>query len=106
MKRLAATTVLAPFLWSFSAYGTPTCADISQMDASALKSCIDVLKKEVEDNRSEIQALKTQNISISKKLCMMAVEMHRMNANSDSLKLIIEETCGLIKRSTVPKTRL
>jgi hypothetical protein len=93
-------------LWPFSASAASSCDHASQSDRNALSRCIDELRKEIERNRSEIETLKTNNTLISKQLCMVAIEQHRRNANSEALKLIIEEACVQFKRPTAPDKRL
>jgi hypothetical protein len=92
--------------WPFSASAASSCDHAPQGDRNALSRCIDELRKEIERNRSEIETLKTNNTLISKQLCMVAIEQHRRNANSEALKLIIEEACVQFKRPTAPDKRL
>ena len=92
-------------LWPFSAPAASPCDHVPQGDRNALSQCIDELRKEVERNHSEIETLKAKNTLISKQLCMVAIEQHRRNANSEALKLIIEEACVHFKKPTAPDKR-
>jgi hypothetical protein len=104
-KILFAVIALMIPLWPFSASAASPCDDAPQGDRYALSRCIDELRKEVERNRSEIETLKTKNTLISKQLCMVAIEQHRRNANSEALELIIEEACVQFKKPTAPDKR-
>jgi hypothetical protein len=89
-----------------SVFAASSCDHFVRQDRGAHTHCIDELQKEIERNRAEIQSLKTENTLISKKLCMLAIELHRGNANSEPLRLIIEDTCTGLKNPAVPKKRL
>lgn len=80
-------------LWPISAATASSCAHIPKSDRGKISRCIDELNKEVERNRLEIDALRTQNNLLSKQLCMVAIEQHRSNPSSDSLAHIIENIC-------------
>ena len=84
---------------------TPSCDFVLQSNRDKLTRCIDELRKEIDRNRLEIQALKTENNLISKQLCMLAIEQHRSNANSEALKLIIENACVGIKKPSASEKR-
>ena len=106
MKSLAFLMVLASQLCPISVIAASSCDHFVRQDRGAHTHCIDELQKEIERNRAEIQSLKTENTLISKKLCMLAIELHRSNANSEPLRLIIEDTCTGLKNPAVPKKRL
>lgn len=106
MKSLAFLMVLASQSCPISAIAASSCDHFVRQDRGALTHCIDELQKEIQRNRAEIQSLKTENTLISKKLCMLAIELHRSNANSEPLRLIIEDTCTGLKNPAVPKKRL
>jgi hypothetical protein len=106
MKSLAFLMVLASQLCPISVIAASSCDHFVRQDRGAHTHCIDELQKEIERNRAEIQSLKTENTVISKKLCMLAIELHRSNANSEPLRLIIEDTCTGLKNPAVPKKRL
>jgi len=80
-------------LWPISTASASSCVHILKSDRGKLSRCIDELNKEVERNRAEIDALRTQSNLLSKQLCMVAIEQHRSNPNSDSLAHIIENIC-------------
>ncbi len=98
---IIALTIL---LWPLSAAAAPPC-EVVQLDREMLSRCIDEMQKEIERNRSEIERLKTQNSLMTKQLCMVAIEQHRKNANSEALKLIIESACAKFRKTTVPEKR-
>jgi hypothetical protein len=104
MKSSAFLMVLASQLCPISVLAASSCDHF--VLRGALTHCIDELQKEIERNRAEIQSLKTENTLISKKLCMLAIELHRSNANSEPLRLIIEDSCASLKNPTVSKKRL
>ena len=106
MKSLAFLMVLASQLCPISVIAASSCDHFVRHDRGAHTHCIDELQKEIERNRAEIQSLKTENTLISKKLCMLAIELHRSSANSEPLRLIIEDTCTGLKNPAVPKKRL
>jgi hypothetical protein len=95
---------LAILLWPLPAAAAAPCEGV-QLDRDMLSRCIDELQKEIERNRSEIEHLKTENGLISKQLCMVAIEQHRRNANSEALKLIIESACAQFKKTIAPEKR-
>ena len=106
MKKTSfAVIALVIQLWPFSASAASSCDHVPQGDRDALSRCIDELRKEIEHSRSEIETLKTRNTLISKQLCMVAIEQHRRNTNSEALKLIIEEACVQSKKPTAPDKR-
>ncbi len=91
-------------LWPFAASASSSCGHILKQDQEALSQCIDDLNKEIEHNRLEIQILKSQNTLISKQLCMVAIEQHRRNANSEALSLIVKDACApFAKKRTTPE---
>jgi hypothetical protein len=106
MKSSAFLMVLASQLCPISVLAASSCDHFVLQDRGALTHCIDELQKEIERNRAEIQSLKTENTLISEKLCMLAIELHRSNANSEPLRLIIEDSCAGLKNPAVPKKRL
>jgi hypothetical protein len=106
MKSLAFLMVLASQLCPISVIAASSCDHFTRQGRGAHTHCIDELQKEIERTRAEIQSLKTENTLISKKLCMLAIELHRSNANSEPLRLIIEDTCTGLKNPAVPKKRL
>jgi hypothetical protein len=106
MKSLAFLMVLASQLCPISVIAASSCDHSMRQGRGAHTHCIDELQKEIERTRAEIQSLKTENTLISKKLCMLAIELHRSNANSEPLRLIIEDTCTGLKNPAVPKKRL
>jgi len=104
-KTSIAVVALIIQLCPISASATSSCDHVPQGDRNALSRCIDELRKEIERNRSEMETLKTKNTLISKQLCMVAIEQHRRNANSEALKLIIEEACVQFNKPTAPDKR-
>jgi len=92
-------------LWSSPASPASPCDRVLQSDRETLAGCVGELQKEIERNRSEIESLKAANALISKQLCMIAIEQHRGNANSEALKLIIENACVQFKKRTAPDKR-
>ena len=104
-KTSLAIIALATQLWSFSAPATSSCEFVQQKDQETLTRCIDKLRKEIDRHRSEIDNLKTKNALISKQLCMLAIEQHRSNSQSEALKLIIEDACVQFKNLTAPEKR-
>ena len=105
--RTAVSVVLIAVAWTrlASAQTPSSCDFVLQSDRDTLKECIDELRKEIERIHLEMQMLKTNNTLLSKQLCMMAIEQHRNNANSEALKLIVENACVQFKNSTVPERR-
>lgn len=81
------------------------CDHVLQSDRETLAGCVGELQKEIERNRSEIESLKAANALISKQLCMIAIEQHRGNANSETLKLIIENACVQFRKRAAPDKR-
>jgi len=107
MKKTSfAVIALMVQLWPLPALSASSCDHVLQAERKTLASCIDELQKEIERNRSEIDALKAANALISKQLCMIAIEQHRNNANSEALKLIIENACVQFKKPNAPERRL
>jgi hypothetical protein len=103
-KALLGVIALTILLWPLPAAAAPACEGV-QLDREMLSRCIDELQKEIERNRSEIERLKTDNGLMSKQLCMVAIEQHRRNANSEALKLIIESACAQFRKTTAPGKR-
>lgn len=107
MKKISfVVAALMVQLWPLSAFSASSCDHVLQSDRKTLASCIDELQKEIERNRTEIATLKAANALISKQLCMIAIEQHRHNANSEALKLIIENACVQFKKRDAPERRL
>lgn len=107
MKKVSfAVIALIIPLWSSPAFPASSCDHVLQSDRETLAGCIGELQKEIERNHSEIDSLKAANVLISKQLCMIAIEQHRSNSNSEALKLIIENACVQYRKSTVPDKRL
>ena len=111
MAKIVKTTSLlvmsiAIELCPFAAPAASSCALDQQRDGAALVRCIDELRKQIEQDRADIEALKDKNALISKQLCMVAIEQHRRNAHSEALKLIIEQACAQFKNSTAPEEKL
>ncbi len=104
IKTSLTVIVLMIQLWPFAASASSSCDHVLKQDKEALSQCIDDLNKEVERNRLEIQILKSQNTLISKQLCMVAIEQHRRNANSEALSLIVKDACApFTKKRTTPE---
>lgn len=104
LKTSLTVIVLMIQLWTFAASASSSCGHVPKQDREALSQCIDELNKEIERNRLEIQVLKTQNTLISKQLCMVAIEQHRRNANSEALSLIVKDACApFTKTLTTPE---
>jgi sRNA-binding protein len=101
-----AITALIQLLGPWPTLAASPCGQMQEKDQGSLRRCIAELQKEVEQNRLDMQALKTENASISKQLCMLAIEQHRGNARSEALKLIIENTCVKFKSLHVPEEHL
>ena len=106
IRSLAFLMVLGSQMCPISILAASSCDHFVRQDRGELPHCIDELQKEIERNRAEIQTLKTENTLLSKKLYMLAIALHRSNANSEALRLIIEDTCAGVKNPAVPKRRL
>ena len=90
----------------FVAQAASSCALDQQWDREALTRCIDELRNQIKQDRTDIDALNDKNALLSKQLCMVAIEQHRRNAHSEALKLIIEQACAQFKNSTAPEEKL
>ena len=99
-------TAVAIQFFPFAAEAASSCAIDQQWDREALTRCIDELRKQIKQDRADIEALKDKNALLSKQLCMVAIEQHRRNAHSEALKLIIEQACTQFKNSTAPEEKL
>jgi ubiquitin C-terminal hydrolase len=108
MTKAASVTiaVLLHLSWAFPALAASPCNDVKQNDRDSLIKCIDELHKEIDRNRSDIDKLKEANTSISKQLCMLAIEQHRKSARSEALQRLIENICGEFKNFRPPGNRL
>ena len=84
-------------LWPVSASAASDC-ELQQWDPERLTRCIDELRKQIDRDRVEIEGLKKQ-------LCMVAIEQHRRNSQSEALKLVIEEACPQFKKPVAPGKR-
>jgi len=104
-KTSLAVIALMILLRSSPAFPASPCEHVRQSDRETLAGCVGELQKEIEHNRSEIESLKAANALISKQLCMIAIEQHRGNANSEALKLIIENACVQFRKRAAPDKR-